>query len=98
MLFGTDAPFVWASPQDARYMEICVKGNLQGLASNQSSKFGMRPEGDHISAEGIDLIQNMLRANPADRLNLEQTMQHPWLQGEMAVPDFPTPLMKKREE
>jgi serine/threonine protein kinase len=98
MLFGTDAPFVWASPQDARYTEICVKGNLQGLASNQNSKFGMRPDGDRISAEGIDLIQSMLRANPVDRLSLEHTMQHSWLQGETAVPNFPTPVMKKREE
>jgi len=94
MLFGIEAPFVWASPQDRRYMEICVNGNLKGLVSSRN--FGAASS-VVVSDDGIDLIQNMLRSSPSERLTLEQTMQHPWLQGETAVPDFPVPVTRKRE-
>lgn len=90
MLLGTEAPFVWASSQDRRYLEICVNGNLKGMvaASKHTTKA--------ITDEGVDLMQNMLRANPSERLTLEETMQHPWLQGETQAPDFPTPVARKK--
>jgi serine/threonine-protein kinase Chk2 len=89
MLFGTEAPFVWASPQDRRFVEICVKGNVKEVAVHKWNS--------SVSDDALDLIQNMLRANPEERLTLEQCVQHPWLKGETVVPQFPTPIMRKRE-
>lgn len=85
MLYGTCAPFVWASPDDKRYREIAIKGNLRGIARKwESQNDGASP----VSDEALDLLQSMLRANPADRLTLEDIQQHPWFLAD-ATPPLP---------
>ena len=91
MLFGTDAPFVWASSEDRRFVEICIKGNLKELSnkwdvSNPNKKAKATP----VSDEALDLIQNILRANPTDRLSLQQILEHPWVVAEASPPVFST--------
>jgi serine/threonine-protein kinase SRK2 len=85
MLYGTGAPFVWASPDDKRYRDIAIKGNLRGVARKwESRNHGVSP----ISDEALDLLQSMLRANPADRLTLEEIQQHPWFLAEATPPQM----------
>ena len=36
------------------------------------------PEGVEISPDGCDLLQRMLLPDPAQRIQLEQIMVHPW--------------------
>ena len=67
MLVGLP-PFELASRDDPRFRLIC-RGGLHQLVERWQ-----RP----ISPEAIDLLQNMLRENPRDRLSLFQVMNHPW--------------------
>lgn len=80
MLFGIQAPFPLASPQDRRYRQVVVKGNLRGMARKWD------PLG-RVSSDAADLIQSMLRENPADRLSLQEIKEHPWFLAEAASPD-----------
>lgn len=85
MLFGTGAPFVWASPDDKRFREISLKGNLRDVARKwESLEPGVAP----MSEEALDLLQNMLRANPAERLTLEGVREHPWFAGVATPPQM----------
>lgn len=85
MLFGPGAPFVWASPDDRRYREIALRGNLREVAR----KWESRNHGDvPASEEALDLLQKMLRANPSERLTLEGIQGHPWFQMEATVPQM----------
>ena len=67
MLVGLP-PFEVASREDPRFELIC-RGGLHQLVERWQ-----RP----ISPDAIDLLQNMLRENPCDRLSLFQVMNHPW--------------------
>mmetsp|Transcript_4440 Transcript_4440/g.11230 ORF Transcript_4440/g.11230 Transcript_4440/m.11230 type:complete len:412 (+) Transcript_4440:244-1479(+) len=68
MLVGLP-PFEWASSDDPRFRLIC-RGGLQQLVEQWQ-----RP----ISLHAIDLLQNMLREDPRDRLSLFQILNHPWV-------------------
>lgn len=68
MLVGLP-PFEWASTDDPRFRLIC-RGGLQQLVEQWQ-----RP----ISLHAVDLLQNMLREDPRDRLSLFQILNHPWV-------------------
>mmetsp|Transcript_26254 Transcript_26254/g.37309 ORF Transcript_26254/g.37309 Transcript_26254/m.37309 type:complete len:153 (-) Transcript_26254:171-629(-) len=92
MLFGTEAPFVWASPEDKRYQEICVNGNLKELyAKWEVHNPHKKAKATHVSEEALDLAQSMLRADPEKRLTLDEVIEHPWLQMETEEPKFTVP-------
>jgi len=85
MLFGTGAPFVWASPDDRRFREISINGNLRDVARKwETHNHGKTP----VSDEALDLLQSMLHANPAERLTLEQIQEQPWFLGEATPPQM----------
>lgn len=87
MLFGTDAPFVWASQEDRRYVEICVKGNLRDLSSKwEVTNPNKKAKATPVSDDALDLVQNILRAEPQDRLSLEQVKEHPWVLAKATAP------------
>lgn len=67
MLVGLP-PFELASHDDPRF-RLISRGGLRQLIEQWQ-----RP----ISPDAIDLLQNMLRENPRDRLSLFQVMDHPW--------------------
>jgi len=68
MLVGLP-PFEWASPDDPRFRLIC-RGGLDQLLEQWR-----RP----ISYPAMDLLQNILREDPRERLSLFQILQHPWV-------------------
>lgn len=85
MLFGTGAPFVWASPDDKRFREISLHGNLREVARKwELQNHGALP----VSEEALDLLQSMLRANPTERLTIQGIQEHPWFTAEATPPQF----------
>lgn len=84
MLVGIP-PFEWAHDEDPRFKMI-TRGNLSGLLAQWS-----RP----ISHDAADLLQNMLRKNPRDRLSLMEVMDHKWVVDENVAP--PRPLRGNEE-
>lgn len=56
------------SPLDLRYIEV-VSGRLGLLIA----KWGIQ-----VSPDAVDLIQNILKANPIERLTIEQIKAHRW--------------------
>ena len=70
-------PYDQSTPADQRF-NIIVQGNL----AEQLKAWDIV-----LSDEAFDLMQSMLRLNPADRLTLAQVMAHPWVvHGEVQPP------------
>lgn len=68
MLVGLP-PWEFAREEDPRYRMV-VKGGLERM---------LRSWQRSISPLAADLLQNMLRENPLDRLSLNQVLNHPWI-------------------
>lgn len=97
MLFGTEAPFVWASPEDRRFKEICIKGHLSSALSKwEVENPQKRAKAEPVSDEALDLIQKMLWADPKDRLSLEAVLEHPWVVSQADAPKMTTYAQKMR--
>lgn len=72
----TGVPAVDAAiPTDDRYNMICADRLGEMLMH----------WGIDLSAEVVDLMQQILRPNPRDRLTLSQIIAHPWLRTELAA-------------
>ena len=53
------------------------------------------PEWGHVSQEAKDLITGLLRTDPADRLDIDRVLAHPWISGH-GVQHPTAPLMSAR--
>lgn len=54
-----------------------------------------------VSEAAKGLIRGLLKTDPAQRMNIEQVMQHPWINHYMRVPDTPlhtTAVLKQEKE
>lgn len=76
MLFGLEACFSAPIPEDPKFQEICVKGNMKIVAEKAKT---LLPHQKPVSAEAIDLLQSMLRLDPTQRLTLFQIQNHAWI-------------------
>jgi serine/threonine protein kinase len=77
MLFGNDMLFAAPIPEDPKFQEICVHGHLKAVVDKFQA---LAPDSvKPVSDQAIDLLQNMLRADPAERLTLEEVQEHPWM-------------------
>lgn len=65
-------PVDTATINDERFRMICA-GRLQEMLSS----WGME-----VDAQAVDLVQRIMRPNPADRPTLQQILAHPWMQQE----------------
>ena len=54
--------------------------NDEEILSADEVNFDRLPGRKKLSDEVIDLLQRMLRKDPAQRLTLLQVLDHPWLQ------------------
>jgi serine/threonine-protein kinase SRK2 len=82
LLFGSDMLFSAAIPEDPKFQDICLRGNLKSVVD----KFhALIPDEKPVSDDAIDLLQSMLRAEPADRLTLAQIKDHPWMKASVAL-------------
>lgn len=84
MLVGIP-PFEWAHDEDPRFKMI-TRGNLAGMLAQWN-----RP----ISHDAAELLQNMLRKDPRDRLSLMEVMDHKWVVDEHVT--APRPLRGSEE-
>ncbi|CAB9520298.1 activated protein kinase catalytic subunit alpha-1 [Seminavis robusta] len=78
LLFGGDMLFAAPIPEDPKFQEMCVRGNLKSVVDKFQA---LIPSEKPVSEEAIDLVQNMLLADPAKRLTLSQIQDHPWVKG-----------------
>lgn len=47
------------------------------------------PEWTHVSKEAKDLIRNMLKTNPQERIKIDGALRHPWIASYQKVPETP---------
>ena len=80
MVVGTGALFTAPIAEDKSFHRMCVKGDIRGQAKMYGKVAGKDFSG--LSDELLDLLRNMLRADPKQRLSLDKVMEHPWLQKE----------------
>lgn len=70
-------PFACASPQDPHYRLIAAGRAELFWTAHAEAENG----NDIYSPEFKDLFQKMMALNPAQRLTIDQILQHPWMQG-----------------
>jgi serine/threonine protein kinase len=74
MLLGCIALFDAPIAEDSKYDEICARSDLKGALQR------WMPDEEHpLSAEAIDLLERMLKAEPQKRLTLSGVQNHPWV-------------------
>mmetsp|Transcript_4387 Transcript_4387/g.6426 ORF Transcript_4387/g.6426 Transcript_4387/m.6426 type:complete len:511 (-) Transcript_4387:8-1540(-) len=66
-------PFNWAHKSDKQFLQ---------LTENRSLHESLVYWGIDLSDEACDLLQNMLRRNPRQRLSLAEIMMHPWVRND----------------
>jgi serine/threonine protein kinase len=77
MVVGSDALFTAPITEDKSFFRLCIKGDIRGQVKRYGKVTGKDFSG--LSDELVDLLKPMLRADPEQRLSLEQVMAHPWL-------------------
>ena len=85
MLVGT-APFRRAVESDSKFVQVACQGKLKRVLLAKSAASHLHHHHE-VSAEAIDLLQNMLRADPRHRLSLADVMAHPWVVQECSTLD-----------
>ncbi|KAL3894499.1 MAG: hypothetical protein SGARI_007726, partial [Bacillariaceae sp.] len=83
MVVGTGALFTAPIAEDKSFHRMCVKGDIRGQANKYGKLVGKDFSG--LSEDLVDLLRNMLRADPKQRLSLDQVMEHPWVTKEEIV-------------
>lgn len=84
MVVSSEALFVAPLKEDAKYVALCEKGSI----GEQASKYGKSKGIDIVLSDNlIDLLVSMLKADPKERISLDQIMEHPWVtEGEAIAP------------
>lgn len=83
MVVGTGALFTAPIAEDKSFTRMCIKGDIRGQVKRYGTLAGRDFSG--LSDALMDLLKDMLRADPGQRLSLEQVMKHPWLTEEQVV-------------
>lgn len=79
-------PFGVPNPDDPNFRQISIDGDLAGF---------LRAKSIQLNISVVDLLQNMLMANPQQRYTLSEIIDHPWMQGNHAG-DRPQPSAADR--
>jgi serine/threonine protein kinase len=83
MVVSSHALFSAPVPEDRLFVELCEQGNIKQVVE----RFGKATKRQlSLSSDLEDLLQKMLKADPAQRLSLDQVMEHAWLKGEEISP------------
>ena len=79
MVVGSEALFTAPITEDRVFLDLCVRGRIGQLAE----KYGKRVGKDIVLSEDlIDLLQKMLKADPKERLSLDEILEHLWVANE----------------
>lgn len=79
MVVSSEALFVAPLQEDKTFVELCVKGNIGDCVKQFAESSGTEIV---LSDDLLNLLANMLRADPKRRYSLEQVMDHPWIKNE----------------
>lgn len=83
MVVGTNGLFTAPISEDKSFVRLCVKGDIRGQLKRYGTLVGRDFSG--MSDELVDLLQKMMRADPNQRLTLDQVLLHPWLMKDEAI-------------
>ena len=83
MVVSSHALFAAPLKEDRLFVELCQTGNIKGQVERFSKATNQTIV---LSSELEDLLQKMLKADPEERLTLDQVMDHDWLKGEETSP------------
>jgi serine/threonine protein kinase len=79
MVVSSEALFVAPLQEDKTFAELCVKGKIGDCVEKFAKSIGREIV---LSDELVNLLQNMLRADPKQRYTLDEVMDHPWVKSE----------------
>lgn len=91
LLLGTDALFTVPAADDKVFKEICIAKNLKGYINRLQNTAATTTTENvcnndnnsipslSISESAADLLQNLLLADPNERLTLSKVLKHTWV-------------------
>jgi serine/threonine protein kinase len=88
-------PFSSATPKDPYYK--CIAANRSDIfwkTHCKSKKGGL----EFFSEEFKDIFEKMVSLDPNSRLSIDDILNHPWLEGEIATPEEIKYEFKKRNK
>lgn len=77
MVVGSEGLFTAPIAEDKSFARLCIKGDVRGQLKRYGKLVGRDYSG--MSDDLVDLLRNMMRADPNQRPSLEEVMEHPWL-------------------
>jgi serine/threonine protein kinase len=96
MVVGTNALFSAPIAGDKIFTRLCIKGDIRGEVERYGKQLG-QDYYNLLSNELLDLLRTMLRADPKQRLSLEEVMDHPWVTNDDLI-ITPTQWMEKKKK
>ena len=96
MVVGTNALFFAPIAGDKIFTRLCIKGDIRGEVERYGKQLG-QDYSNLLSNDLLDLLRTMLRADPKQRLSLEEVMEHPWVTNDDLI-ITPTQWMEKKKK
>ena len=92
MVVATNALFSAPIAGDKIFTKLCIRGDIRGEVGRYGNQLG-KDYSNLLSNDLLDLLRTMLRADPKQRLSLEEVMDHPWVTNDSLI-ITPTQWMK----
>jgi hypothetical protein len=96
MVVGTKALFSAPIAGDKIFTRLCIKGDIRGEVERYGKQLG-QDYSNLLSNDLLDLLRTILRADPKQRLFLEEVMEHPWVTNDDLI-ITPTQWMEKKKK
>ena len=96
MVVGTNALFFAPIAGDKIFTRLCIKGDIRGEVERYGKQLG-QDYSNLLSNDLLDLLRTMLRADPKQRLSLEEVLEHPWVTNDDLI-ITPTQWMEKKKK
>jgi len=96
MVVGTNSLFFAPIAGDKIFTRLCIKGDIRGEVERYGKQLG-QDYSNLLSNDLLDLLRTTLRADPKQRLSLEEVMEHPWVTNDDLI-ITPTQWMEKKKK
>lgn len=84
MVVSSEALFVAPIREDRLFGELCVKGNIRARVQKYGKAIG---KDITLTNDLVDLLKHMMKADPKERMSLDEVMKHNWVKnGEVVAP------------
>mmetsp|Transcript_24937 Transcript_24937/g.26760 ORF Transcript_24937/g.26760 Transcript_24937/m.26760 type:complete len:81 (+) Transcript_24937:42-284(+) len=76
MVVGTNALFSAPIAGDKIFTKLCIRGDIRGEVKRYGKQLG-KDYSNLLINDLLDLLRTMLKADPKQRLSLEEVTEHP---------------------